>query len=660
MAVMDAHVTRHRGAATCSGCGKGLARREERVYENVCWRGKRWQRGNKGYTFITRKERNLCSFVANERRGEGGDLVHTLRESSIADDCREPLVAVIHDNPTAESPIKNDTSQREVETVSSPKGGRMLSAEEAHIRRRRALCLAGSSCSTSSPQDPSKSRRQQSWACSPATRRRHHEDETKMLLQKLTSLRTAFGGTGSAGVVTHSRWQEAVALVDSARGRGRPLSTAIYNEFLLILSRAGQLKHAEDAFQLMFKDGIRRSEKTFTIMIEAYGRRKMACLALKTFNRMLDEGLEPGATAYIAALSACGARQRKSVRTMDAMRIYESMKEMNIQPTARTFVPLLRLFRQTRKRCEASYQYSLTLIRDMKEFDVRMTPHLVSQLALTFAHFLLKDELRDLLNVVLSGSHDKLLDAVTCSSLLRAARYLDDPAILHETLHKILKKNIESDLILHYTIVYTYALLEETDQAKTYIDSLLSSADPAVKIISKNLLVQGSWGKKASLDEAFDGKLPETLVGYNVLIDTVWEFDSQTEAVQLVGRAIERGIFRETFSKRNENESFEITISLLGLSPGAAQAVIIFWMNYLSANVDEICDTNIVIGWGMKAPFLLQKQFQGVSSLLAMANSPFHRRLDDNPAVYTAKADEIKFWLKTDKAERFGVDWLLY
>ena len=95
----------------------------------------------------------------------------------------------------------------------------------------------------------------------------------------------------------------------------------------------------------------------------------MTCVALKTFYQMLDEGLEPGATAYIAAICACGSRQRKSVRILDAMKIYENMKDRNIRPTARSFVPLFRLSRQSKKCSKTSYKHILTLINDMKAFE---------------------------------------------------------------------------------------------------------------------------------------------------------------------------------------------------------------------------------------------------------------------------------------------------
>ena len=100
-------------------------------------------------------------------------------------------------------------------------------------------------------------------------------------------------------------------------------------------------------------------------------------------------------------------------------------------------------------------------------------------------------------------------------------------------------------------------------------------------------------------------------------------------------------------------------VNLVGMSSGAARAAIIYWMNTLAERPELICDAVIVVGWGECAHHMLRERCRDVRYLLASSGSPFAPTAD-HPAVFSAPKEDIERWLAVDKAERWGIEWLLY
>ena len=519
--------------------------------------------------------------------------------------------------------------------------GTMLSRSEAEARRRG---LHGRRSELVVPE------RFCSWECSPATRRKATEDETQQLLSRLVSLRS----------VQPTPWKKALALVESARGRGRRITTAVYNELLHVLARAGQLRRLVDTFEAMADEGVRRSEKTYNIIIHAYGRRGMTCAALRAFNKMAAEGLEPSEVTYATAFFACRSRGW----ALEAMRLYRSMKESGIPPSARSVVPLLSVCRTAK-----TPQHAIAVIQDFREMDIQMTPRMLSQQAMTYQHFGLHEDLEELIESTLlcpAHEHDELFDAAACSAFLTAARSLDR-SILRRALDRVLGLNaVHLDSVLQYTLIYSFGLLKEAARAQAFIRGVQETRfDPSLAINSRNTLLHALRGDLTSLRSIFNGP-PDTVVGYNVLLDTVWDHVSQGEAVRVIGQAITSGVFKNTMSRNcagqnanDEEDREELMLNLVGLSSGAARAAIIYWMNTLSDHRHLICDAVIVVGWGKDAHHMLKDECRDVRFLLASSGSPFVATAD-NPAVFAASKDDVSRWLAKDKAERWGIEWLLY
>lgn len=405
-------------------------------------------------------------------------------------------------------------------------------------------------------------------------------------------------------------------------------------------------------------------------MVHAYARRGMPCSALRTFDEMLgDNGnIEAGELAYATVFAACKSRGW----VLEAMRLYDTMLEQGIRPSARSLVPLLGVCRRAKDPL-----HSMRVIEDVKRFEVDKSVRVITELAATYARYLCHDELKALLDATLFSYTDareddisaevRSLDAVACVTLLRSARTLDDD---NETLRRavdavLAMQGLERDSVLHCTLIYSLGLLGESSRAQAYIEGLREAhgavADPSLQIRSKDALLHALHGDLAGLERVFRGELPTSVVGYNILIDTVWQNELQGEAVRLVSHACESGIFANTIVKKTGTElGDELSINLTGLSAGAAQAAIIYWMNSLAENPSVICDTAIIVGWGSKARFLVRDQYQGVSSLLASSCSPFKCLDRENPAVFVAKGRDLLHWLSLDKVERWGVEWLLY
>ena len=546
-------------------------------------------------------------------------------------------------------------------------GGRVQGGENVS---RRLLTSSSSSLALSRPNTSTSGPSSFSFTepFSPATRQRAAEDDTQQLVRRLVSLRHDAAAAG------RSRWQEALALVDSAHGRGKRLSTAAYNELLHALSRAGQIRRATEWFDRMHASGVRRSEKTYCIMVHAFARRGMPCSALRVFDDMLNDesGIEVSELAYATVFAACKSRGW----VLEAMRLYNTMLEHGIRPSARSLVPLLAVCRRAKDPL-----HSMRVADDVTRFNVDMSARVITELAATFARYACHDELKALLDATLffsptdphanddddASAEEVSLDAVACATILRSVRTLDDDKeTLRRAVDAILSmQGLERDSVLHCTLIYSLGLLGESSRAQAYIEGLREAhgavADPSLQIRSKDALVHALHGDLAGLERVFRGELPTSVVGYNVLIDTVWKSELQGEAVRLVGHACESGVFANTIVKKTGSElGDELSINLTGLSAGAAQAAGIYWMNSLAENPSVICDTAIIVGWGSKARFLLRDQYQGVSSLLASSCSPFKCLDRENPAVFIAKGRDLVHWLSLDKVERWGVEWLLY
>ena len=424
----------------------------------------------------------------------------------------------------------------------------------------------------------------------------------------------------------------------------------------------------------MHASGVRRSEKTYCIMVHAFARRGMPCSALRVFDDMLNDesGIEVSELAYATVFAACKSRGW----VLEAMRLYNTMLEHGIRPSARSLVPLLAVCRRAKDPL-----HSMRVADDVTRFNVDMSARVITELAATFARYACHDELKALLDATLffsptdphanddddASAEEVSLDAVACATILRSVRTLDDDKeTLRRAVDAILSmQGLERDSVLHCTLIYSLGLLGESSRAQAYIEGLREAhgavADPSLQIRSKDALVHALHGDLAGLERVFRGELPTSVVGYNVLIDTVWKSELQGEAVRLVGHACESGVFANTIVKKTGSElGDELSINLTGLSAGAAQAAVIYWMNSLAENPSVICDTAIIVGWGSKARFLLRDQYQGVSSLLASSCSPFKCLDRENPAVFIAKGRDLVHWLSLDKVERWGVEWLLY
>ncbi|XP_065001723.1 pentatricopeptide repeat-containing protein At2g19280-like [Musa acuminata AAA Group] len=251
----------------------------------------------------------------------------------------------------------------------------------------------------------------------------------------------------------------------------------VYNSFILMLCKNGNMVEAYELFKQMFEVGLDPDSFNYTAIIDGYCRACELDQALKTFALMLKRGVEPTCMTYTVLIESycdrndlCGAEYMLSV-----------MKMEGVQPDVVTYNTLINGY------SKKGHMHRAYELKDVMEKDGVSTDVVTYNILM---HGLIKrgyvKESREVFNelvrrgfspdritftnVIDSYSQDGNLeeafliwcsmsnngitpDVVTCSALLNCfckRQRMQDASVL---FHKMLDAGLEPDLILYNTLI---------------------------------------------------------------------------------------------------------------------------------------------------------------------------------------------------------------
>jgi len=106
------------------------------------------------------------------------------------------------------------------------------------------------------------------------------------------------------------------------------MDEVIYNSILDGCAKTGKLEKALSVYDDMQKNGVKKSNVTFSILVKLYANNKMNEEALQILDEMIKAKIRPGIIVYTCLIQTC----LKSKRFEKAVALFEELKKSGLNP----------------------------------------------------------------------------------------------------------------------------------------------------------------------------------------------------------------------------------------------------------------------------------------------------------------------------------------